>query len=137
LKTFLWVMRDSLQPVGRRASAGANWAQVSATVQSVSFDPGDGSPPVVCPGGGTPYDPALPYEAQAGDCWHVYTRPSSGGPFRLRVTVAWSATWAGSGGAGGVLPAVAVGATVPVQVQEMQVVDFTDRDRPDLPPDLR
>jgi hypothetical protein len=123
LKTFLWVAPASLQPARRRAAAGVNWAEVTATVTSVAFDPGDGSSPVVCPAGGTPYDPALPYAAQTADCWHTYTRPSAAGPFPLRATVTWAATWTGSGGAGGVLPAVTATTTVPVQVQEMQVVN--------------
>ncbi|MGF7235110.1 MAG: hypothetical protein ACQSGP_09145 [Frankia sp.] len=89
----------------------------------MSFDPGDGSAPVVCPGGGTPYDPAVAYTAQVSDCWHVYSTPSPGAGFRLRATVTWSATWTGAGGAGGVLPAVAVNAAVQVPVQEMQAVN--------------
>ena len=36
------------------AAAGPNRATVTARPVSVSFDPGDGSPPVVCPGGGRP-----------------------------------------------------------------------------------
>ncbi|MCL9793866.1 hypothetical protein [Frankia sp. AgKG'84/4] len=123
LRTFLWADRGSLQPASRRASAGPNWAEVTASVQSVSFEPGDGSAPAVCPNGGTPYNPALSDEQQTADCWHVFTRPSSNGPFQLRATVTWAATWTGSGGTGGVLPMVSTTTVLGVTVQELQVVN--------------
>jgi len=127
LRTFLWAERGSLQPVSRRASAGPNWAEVTASVQSVSFDPGDGSAPVSCPNGGTPYSPALPYDQQVADCWHVFARPSTSGPFQLRATVTWAATWTGFGGTGGrtggVLPPVTATTVLGVTVEELQVVN--------------
>ncbi len=122
LRTFLRAEPASLQATSRRAAAGANWAQVT-TVQAVTFDPGDGSAPVVCPNGGTPYNPSLPVDQQVADCWHAYARPSAGGPFQLRAAVTWTATWTGSGGTGGVLPALTVTATVAVPVQEVQTVN--------------
>jgi len=124
LRTFLWAQPASLQATSARAAAGANWAQVTTTVQSVTFDPGDGSAPVVCPNGGTPYNPSLPSDQQVADCWHVYARPSSGGPFQIRATVTWAATWTGSGGTGGVLPALVVTGTTGVPVQEVQTVNI-------------
>ncbi len=116
LRTFLWVDRGSVRPATRRA-------EVTATVQSVTFDPGDGSAPVVCPNGGTPYNAALRYDRQVADCWHIYARPSTAGFYQLRATVTWSATWTGSGGTGGVLPVQTTSATVAVPVQELQTVN--------------
>ncbi|TFE25064.1 hypothetical protein E0F15_20625 [Frankia sp. B2] len=92
-------------------------------MRSVSFDPGDGTAPVTCPNGGTPYDPALSYDQQVADCWHVYARPSSTSPFQLRATVTWTATWTGSGGTGGVLPALTLNGSAAVPVQEVQTVN--------------
>lgn len=123
LRTFFWVARELLAPASRRVAAGANWAEVTASVRQVSFDPGDGSPALSCPGGGTPYNPALVYEAQVLDCVHMYSRASPASGFTVTATTTWAATWAGSGGTGGVLPDITVTATAAVPVQEMQVVN--------------
>ncbi|MCL9793859.1 hypothetical protein [Frankia sp. AgKG'84/4] len=96
---------------------------MTAEVKSVVFDPGDGSAPVTCANGGTPYDSRLAPEQQEDDCWHVYSHPSSRGSFRLRATVTWSATWTGSGETGGVLPELTVTANAAVPVQEVQTVN--------------
>ena len=123
LRTFLWVDRGGLGSTSKRVTAGASWAEVTVSVQSVSFDPGDGSAPVTCPNGGTPYDPALAYDQQVADCWHVYTHLSSTSPFQLRATVTWAATWTGSGGTGGALPALTLTGNAAVPVQEVQTVN--------------
>ncbi len=120
LRTYIWVERASLQTASKRVTAGGVWAQVTETVQSVTIDPGDGTAPIVCPDGGVPYDPALPLDRQVANCWHVYGRPGS---FQLRVSVAWTVTWTGSGKTGGPLPAVTVTGNVAVPVQEVQTVN--------------
>ncbi|MCL9792967.1 hypothetical protein [Frankia sp. AgKG'84/4] len=120
LRTYVWVEQASLQTASKRVTAGGVWAQVTETVQSVTIDPGDGTAPIVCPGGGVPYDPALPLDRQVANCWHVYARPGS---FQLRVSVTWTATWTGSGGAGGILAPMTVTGNVAVPVQEIQTVN--------------
>ncbi len=129
LRTFFWVDRGALQSATKRVAAGAAWAEVTATVQSVAFDPGDGTAAVLCSNGGTPYDPTLPDDRQVAGCWHVYSHPSSGGPFQLRATVTWTATWAGSGRAGGPLPPVTATGAVAVPVQEVQTVNESPASR--------
>lgn len=120
LRTYVWVEQASLESASKRVSAGGAWAQATVTVQSVTVDPGDGTAPVSCPDGGVPYDPNLPLDQQAADCWHVFTRSGS---FHMRVSVTWAVTWIGSGNAGGVLPAIAVTGNVAVPVQEVQTVN--------------
>jgi len=100
LRTYVWVAQASLRTASKRVTVGGTWAQVTDLVRSVTFDPGDGSAPVVCPDGGVPYDPASPPDQQVASCWHVYTRP---GLFSMRVSVTWAATWIGSGDAEGTL----------------------------------
>ena len=46
-----------------------------------------------------------------------------GGVFLLTVSVTFTATWTGTNGAGGVLPALTVTAAVPVQVDELQALN--------------
>jgi hypothetical protein len=122
--TWLWLDGRSLTAKTVMAAAGPNRATVTARPSVVSFDPGDGSPAVVCADGGRAYDPADP--DAVSDCVHRYLRSSGsapGGVFALTVRVTWSATWAGSGGTGGVLPALTVAAATPVRVDELQAVN--------------
>lgn len=122
--TWLWLDGQSLAARSVTASAGPNSATVTARPSSVSFDPGDGSPAVVCAGGGVAYDPAQPNTVS--DCVHRYVRASGqtpGGVFVLTAQVTWTATWTGTKGAGGVLPALTVMASTLVRVDELQAVN--------------
>jgi hypothetical protein len=122
--TWLWLDGQSLTPKTATAAAGPNRATVTARPSVVSFDPGDGSPAVVCASGGRAYDPSEPNAVS--DCVHRYLRSSGsapGGVFVLTARVTWTATWAGSGGTGGVLPALTVAAATPVRVDELQAVN--------------
>jgi hypothetical protein len=122
--TWLWLDGQSLTAKTATATAGPNRATVTARPSVVSFDPGDGSPSVVCAGGGRAYDPAAPNAVS--ECVHRYLRSSGaapGGVFVLTARVTWTATWAGSGGTGGVLPALTVAAATPVRVDELQAVN--------------
>ena len=122
--TWLWLDGKSLTAKTATAAAGPNRATVTARPSVVSFDPGDGSVAVVCAGGGKAWDPAQP--DAVSDCVHQYLKASGsapGGVFVLTVRVTWSATWAGSGGTGGVLPALTVAAATPVRVDELQAVN--------------
>ena len=122
--TWLWLGGGGMAERSASASAGTNSATVTAQVASVSFDPGDGSPPLICAGGGVPYDPARP--DAVSDCVHRYLHPSAtaaGGAFVLTVRVVWSASWTGTGGTGGTLPPLTVAAQTPIRVVELQAVN--------------
>ena len=122
--TWLWLDGQSLTSKSVTAAAGPNRATVTARPSVVSFDPGDGSPAVVCAGGGRAYDPSEPNAVS--DCVHRYMRSSGsvpGGVFVLTARVTWTATWTGTGGTGGALPALTVTATTPVRVDELQAVN--------------
>ena len=66
------------------ATADANrrlvWAQVVATPVSTTWDAGDGTPPLVCAGPGTPYDTSRPESSQSTDCSHTYRSSSADQP---------------------------------------------------------
>jgi hypothetical protein len=122
--TWLWLDGQSLSARSASASAGPNRATVTAQPSAVSFDPGDGSAAVDCSGSGRAYDPTEPNAVS--DCVHRYLRSSGAAPagvFVLTARVTWTATWTGTAGTGGVLPALTVTAATPVRVDELQAVN--------------
>jgi hypothetical protein len=105
---------------------------VTARPMSVSWDPGDGSQPVVCAGPGTPYDTSESADAQRTDCSYTYARSSASqlqsGPnendrfFSVTVTTSWSVTWVGASGTGGTLPVMTRSSTFPLAVAEREAL---------------
>jgi hypothetical protein len=132
LPEWFWVDARQWKPLRQRTQAGPVWARVTATPVSTSWDPGEGSPAVSCPGPGTPYDPARPASAQRSDCTFTYTRSSAGQPqtgphpndryFTATVTMTWSVSWVGAGGLSGTLPAITRSASFPIAVAEREAV---------------
>jgi hypothetical protein len=125
IDTWWWVDGAALAAKSVSASAGPNTATVSARPMSVTFDPGDGGTSVVCPDGGTPYDPAVPDAVST--CVYRYLRSSASSPgqtFTVTATVTWGASWRGSDGTGGGLPAETVTGSLPVRVDELQAVNY-------------
>jgi hypothetical protein len=85
------------------AVAGPVWAQVIATPAGITVTPGAGLPPVRCAGPGAAYRPGAP--SRSG-CTYSYQQSSAGQPgnaYRVSVTVTWTISWTGSGGAGGII----------------------------------
>jgi hypothetical protein len=106
LPEWFWVPAAQWQPL-RRCAAEPMWAEVTATPSRLTFSPGTGLREVSCAGPGTAYDPSKPASAQQSDCAYTYTWPSNGLPgnaYTARVTITCTATWRGSGGAGGTFP---------------------------------
>ncbi|MDR0283429.1 MAG: hypothetical protein LBI33_00840 [Propionibacteriaceae bacterium] len=105
---WLWVDKsDPLQWGAHTISASDGGLTVTATVTAatVSFDPGDGSPPMVCRSAGTvrpwdPYDP-LDHHSPSG-CEHTYMHTNELGNINSRyvvsATVTWNVTWSSSDG---------------------------------------
>lgn len=123
LPEWVWIPRDKWRPLVKRASAGAVWAQVTATPQRITITPGPDLTPVGCDGPGTAYDPGRSASAQRTACSYTYGRSSAGEPggaYRVTVSVTWAGRWAGSDGAGGVLPDLSRSTTFWVRVAEAQ-----------------
>ena len=122
--TWFWLDSGTLGDQSATASAGPNAATVTARVASVAFDPGDGTAPVMCSGGGRPYSSTTP--DAVSDCVHRYLQASAitgTGEFVLTARVVWSATWTGTGATGGTLPALTVSSQTPIRVFELQAVN--------------
>lgn len=132
LPTWWWVQPGTWQVLQQRTTAGPVWAEVTATPVRTSWDPGDGSAPLVCAGPGTPYDRSRPEGAQSTDCSYTYRRSSADQPqtgpdandrfFTVTVTTTWQVSWRGAGGSGGQLPALTRTSSFPLAVAQRQTV---------------
>lgn len=132
LAVWFWIPRSQWHPLSQTTRAGNVWARVTATPVSTSWDPGDGSTPVVCSGAGTPYDRSRPADEQSSDCAHTYKRSSASQPqtgpdpndrfFSVRVSVVWRVTWVGAAGANGQLPDLTRVATFQLRVDDREAV---------------
>lgn len=111
LPTLVWLPATSWGPRSQRVQAGEVWAEATARPRVVTVK-GDGVGRVDCAGPGP-----------ASDCALTFRRP---GRYQLTVAVEWGGTWIGSGGAGGVLPALETRATVDVDVVEAHSVLVAD-----------
>lgn len=124
LRQFYWVPREQWRPIMRSADSGSVWARVTAQPTQLIIHPGDGSS-VACRGPGTPYVQDRSPDEQAPGCGHVYQQSSAGQPgaaYRVRAELVWTATWSGSGGAGGPLPSRTRSTSFPLQVAEAQAL---------------
>jgi hypothetical protein len=132
LATWWWIEPAQWRPLRQRTQAGPVWAEVTATPVSTTWDAGDGSAPVVCPGPGTPYDTTQPEAGQSTDCSHTYRRTTADQPqtgpsvndrfFTVTVTTSWQVTWIGSAGSGGTLPVLTTSSTFPLAVSQRETV---------------
>jgi hypothetical protein len=110
---WLWVdATDPLQWGTHTVTATADGFTVTATVTAdqATFEPGDGTSPVVCRSAGTPrpwdpYDP-LDHHSPTG-CEHTYLHTNVLGDITSRYTVTaavtWKITWTTTDGQAGTL----------------------------------
>jgi hypothetical protein len=112
LPEWFWIPAGEWHARSVTVTAGPAWATATAVPLSLTFQPGAGLSPVSCTGPGAAYDRHKPAAQQHTNCSYTYLQPSAGLPgnaYRASVAVTWRITWAGSGGAGGVLdPGLAV-----------------------------
>ena len=110
-----------------RATLGTAWAQVQGTFESVSIDPGDGSPPVTCEGFGTPY-PDGSDDPGEGPCGHTYReRTPDDAPHQMTYTITYAIDWTTSDGRSGSLGTFDRSTTFGYDIDEIQTVG-TGRD---------
>jgi hypothetical protein len=126
LPEWVWLPASQWQPVSAEVSVGPVWAKVTAVPAHLTISPGGGLPDTSCAGPGTAYDRRLPASAQHTDCSYTYTQSSDlqpGHAYQTSVTVTWTATWTGSGGAGGAVnPPLHETTGFPVRVAEGQAL---------------
>lgn len=123
LTTWLWIDPAGFQTFDAHVTLAGITVTVTATPRHVTWDLGDGTT-VVCPGPGTPYDPARGNQ-QTTDCSHVYRYVSADQPdgrYHASVTITWAVAWSSSTGEGGPLPDAQRTTTFELTATERQAV---------------
>ena len=130
--TWWWIDPREWRPLSQRTSAGPVWVRVTARPVKSVWDAGDGTSPLTCRGGGTPYEASKPAAAQSTGCSHTYEASSAGQPqsgsdpndrfYTVTVTVYWQVSFVGAGGARGALPVMTRTARFPLRVVEREAV---------------
>ena len=119
--TWFWVTAASWRPVVRVVLVGKVVVTVVATPVTLQLVPGDGSPPVACPGPGTPWL----WPGTRSLCSHTFQRTSTARPlgrFGATVQTLWMIRWTSSTGLSGTAGPVAVPTPVSLRVVEAQAV---------------
>jgi hypothetical protein len=126
LPVWLWVEKapETWGPNPNSAEERGLRVDITASVTNLTFDLGDGSPPISCPGGGTPYPKGA--TGPSPDCGHVFTKSSRQQPgqkFTVTATTTWTVSWTSSSNESGTLEEPQVReASVGVRINELQVV---------------
>ena len=119
--TWFWVTPASWRPVVRVIPVGKVLVTLVATPVTLQLVPGDGSPPVSCPGPGTPWA----WPGTRSPCSHTFQRSSTArllGRFSGTVQTVWTIRWTSSTGLSGTAGPVVVPTPVSLRVVEAQAV---------------
>jgi len=125
LPVWLWVEKgpETWGPSSASAEERGLSVEITASVSNLTFDLGDGGPPINCPGGGTPYPKGA--TGPSPDCGYAFTKSSRQQPgqkFTITATTTWTVEWTSSSGATGTIGPETREATVGVRINELQVV---------------
>ena len=94
----LWLALAGQDPVTVRAEAGSLWAEATVSLQSTTWDLGNGDV-VTCDGPGTPIVDTDTVDP--GPCGYTYRQSSpEDDPYVLSVTATWQIDYRSSGGSG-------------------------------------
>ncbi|TDC48795.1 hypothetical protein E1212_20120 [Jiangella ureilytica] len=124
---WMWVTNagpTTWGPVQEAATVGGVSVTVTAEVENVTWDMGDGHT-VTCAEPGDPYRPSLGVRPSP-TCGHSYTQTSAGQPgtaYTVTATANWTATWTASTGAEGTLEPPEPTAVARVRIGERQVIE--------------
>jgi hypothetical protein len=125
LPTWLWVDPAGFETFQASETLAGITVTVTATPEHVTWDPGDGSDPIVCDGPGTPYDHGVDDAAQSTDCSHIYQFVSADQPdgvYHASAAITWSVAWTAGDWGGGTLPDATRTTTFDLTVTERQAV---------------
>jgi hypothetical protein len=116
LPVWMWTTFDWNPPAQQSQDpTGTVSVSIAASVESVTWDMGDGSK-IVC-GPGTPYDGS---SRPSPNCGHVYTRP---GDYTVTATATWVGTWSDTTTLNGTLgPRLVSSPGTTIHIGELQVV---------------
>jgi hypothetical protein len=115
-----WFWAENWEGISEPATAGSVTVTVSAEPVSLVVDPGDGTPPFICPGPQPVYDPDLPASAQSSNCTHTYTRAGS---YTATATLVYDVSFTSNVGVNGDLGTIQPDSTMVVDVSEAQAIN--------------
>ncbi|MCO1595700.1 hypothetical protein M8C17_11045 [Micromonospora sp. RHAY321] len=122
LPVWMWATPSAnyFGPLHASASDRDVTVSIEAKVDRIVWDMGNGET-VPCDGPGTPYDAKGSHAGQPSpDCGYDKGYPKAG-TYRVGATTYWTVTWRG-GGESGEIPQTRTSGTVPIQINELQVV---------------
>jgi len=125
LPVWLWVAANVWQPQSKTAQVPGEAVTATATPVLAAWAMGDGTT-VTCTGPGTAYAAGDNPSAASPTCGYTYEASSAGQPdgaYKVTVTITWDITWAGAGGAGGVLAPIQTVAAAEFRVAESQALN--------------
>ncbi|GLZ56797.1 MULTISPECIES: hypothetical protein [Micromonospora] len=122
LPVWMWAAPSTsyFGPLTASASDRGVTVSIEAKVREIVWDMGNDEQ-VSCDGPGTPYDPKGDRAGGTSpDCGYDkgYQKADT---YRVTATTYWTVTWSG-GGESGVIPVTRNSGTVPIQINELQVV---------------
>ena len=118
----LWLAVQPAGPISVRAELGPLWAETTATMVSTSFDPGNGDPPVVCAGYGTPIPDNRKNSIEQGPCGYTYRADTNGATIEMSIASTWTVNWSLSDGTTGSQADIVVTTLLPYEVYEIQTI---------------
>ena len=122
----LWLGVEPAEPVVARAELGPLWAETAATLESTTFDLGDGTT-ITCAGNGTPIPDDHLDSLEQGPCGHTYRELDDLDVNQISITATWAITWELSDGRTGREPTdIVLTTSVPYEVYEIQSVGVGD-----------
>jgi hypothetical protein len=122
--TWWWTTPAVWSPLSATARAAGVWATVTVSPSQMTITPGDGGAPVVCTGPGRAWTRTDANDPPGhGGCGYRYVHVTPAGPLTATLTVDWTVTWQGSGGANGMLPVMRTSTSSSFVVQQIQVVN--------------
>jgi hypothetical protein len=124
LPVWLWTPDGTWGPHTATASDGPVSVTVTARIDRVEWDMGDGTT-ITCRTPGTAYDPARhTVDDRSPDCGHVYQHTSHDQPdgvYTVTATSHWTAAWTTDAGATGTIP-FELTTSEQIRIGEMQVL---------------
>lgn len=104
---WIWINPNTWTPRTATDTDGPLTVTLTATPTTITFDPGDTTPPVICDGPGTPYPPRTTNAWKPSPtCGHTYTTPTArhpNGATNTTTTLTWTFTWTANNGTTGTL----------------------------------
>jgi hypothetical protein len=125
---WFWVPQSVWKPVRVTAWVTTPAGPISVTVTAkphlLSYSPGDGHLESRCVGPGTPWRNQQT-QRRVSDCTYEYVRASHaqrGGRYSAKASITWNVSWTSSLGIGSPLPSARTSISLPVRVNELQVL---------------